>query len=112
MSESKRTLIEEAAKLGYTVTERQIDRIRHAGLLPEARLISLGRGAGMSALHAPEDTAQLIAVLQQLRKRRSFSEAAFQLWIAGYRIDNKTVRKSLFRAANVVDKAKSMAAKQ
>lgn len=90
-------LIEMAARQGYLVTPRQVERWHKAGLLPRRRQLHLPGQRGSLGVYPSGTEAQFLALCRWRSKRRKLTELGFWLWWDGYDVPLRTVRVSLER---------------
>ncbi len=95
VSDEKAALIAEAARHGFAVTGKQIDRWRLDRLLPTPGKTSAGRGRGVQRPTPEGSVAQLVRLCQLLAQDRSLHRAAFRLWIEDYAVPLDRLRTSL-----------------
>jgi hypothetical protein len=87
-SAADRALIDELSARGVTVTSRQLERWRGAGIIWTERSWT-GKGRGGSKSAYPEETAdQVVALLEALDESRSLDAAALTLFGMGRRIQH------------------------
>jgi hypothetical protein len=67
-SNADQELIEYAARRGYTVSARQLERWRQGGLIPCNVRRGLGRGRGTKAISPPGSKRAVLRVARYLRK--------------------------------------------
>ena len=98
-SADKDRLIEEAARQGFSVSAKQIDRWRADQVLPPAGKAGGGRARGVQRPAPEGSAAELVRLCQFLDDDRSLDRAAFRLWIEDYTIPLERVRTALAQLA-------------
>ena len=99
ISAEKQGLIDEAARHGFEITSKQIDRWRADRLLPAPGRSSGGRGRGVRRPSAEGTAQQLMQLCKLLSEDRSLDRAAFRLWIDDYAIPLERLRRALANLA-------------
>lgn len=78
------------------LTPRKLKRWRMERLLPQPRLISLGKRQGMRSEYPPGTAKQLLALCQHLRRfPHDLDAVRFILWYEGYSIPLNDVKQSI-----------------
>ncbi len=95
-------LIGTAARQGYLVTPRQVERWHKAGLLPRRRQLHLPGRRGSVGVYPAGTEAQFLALCRWRSKRRKLTELGFWLWWEGYDVPLRTVQTSLERVLPTV----------
>ena len=98
-SVEKQRLIDGAARHGFAVTPKQIDRWRLDRVLPQPGRAGGGRARGVRRPSPEGSGAQLVRLCQFLDEDRSLDRAAFRLWIEDYAVPLDRVRRALSRLA-------------
>lgn len=91
-------LIAQAAAVGHSVTERQIERWRYAGILPAARQRGRGKSRGALWLHPPRAATALQTFLEIRGLREPLASVAVRMWLRGIDIPFAKLRR-LFPSA-------------
>lgn len=103
--EARDELLGLAAAAGFDVSATQLARWHRAGLLPQPKQRSLGRGRGTETIYPPGTGDQLLALCEQLRRDRRLTVATWALWWAGFPVPMTAVRRVLNEAAARFDVA-------
>jgi hypothetical protein len=91
-------LVVSARDWGYTVTIRQIERWREAGIIPGALQHGRGQGQGSFWVHPPEAADRLRIFLEIRRPSELLAETAVRMWQRGCPMPASEVRKHLTKA--------------
>jgi hypothetical protein len=95
VSAEKAELIAEAARHGFTVSAKQIDRWRLDHVLPTPGKVGAGRGRGVQRPTPEGSAVQLLRLCRLLSQDRSLHRAAFRLWIEDYSVPLDRLRTAL-----------------
>lgn len=96
--EKSTDLLTLARQQGYPISSLQLVRWHRAGLLPRPQQRPLKEGRGTCSLY-PLGTGEQLLLLCSLRTReRRLSHLAWQLWLAGYRVEYGIIRAQLQQA--------------
>jgi hypothetical protein len=80
---------------GHKVSRAQLARWHRAGLLPQPRQRSLGKGHGTQSIYPPGTGTQLLALCALRARERRLRYIAWGLWWQGYAIPMRGVRMIL-----------------
>lgn len=97
-TENSAELLELAQQQGYLISAHQLVRWHRAGLLPRPQQQPLKRARGTCSLYPPGTGEQLLLLCSLHSRERRLSHLAWQLWLAGYRVDYEIIRAQLQRA--------------
>ena len=87
-----------AQQKGYALSAHQLVRWHRAGLLPRPQQYPLKSTRGTCSLYPP-GTGEQVLLLCSLREReRRLAHLAWQLWLAGYRVEDRLIRTQLQQA--------------
>jgi len=97
--EKSTELLLRAQQQGYALSAYQLVRWHRAGLLPRPGQYPLKGARGTCSLYPP-GTGEQILLLCSLRVReRRLAHLAWQIWLAGYRVEDRLIRPQLRQAA-------------
>lgn len=87
-----------ARQQGYPISALQLVRWHRAGLLPRPQQQPLKEARGTCSLYPPGTGEQLLLLCSLRTRERRFSHLAWQLWLAGYRVEYRIIRTQLQQA--------------
>ena len=90
---------------GLPTTKDQLRRWHRAGLLPQPRVVHLGRGKGTESWYPASAYAQAQAIHRALGLDRDFKAVGWQLWLWGFDVPDRYLRDVLANAAQSADEA-------
>lgn len=102
VSQADQLLIAGAARQGYGITARQIERWREQRLLPANVRRALGRGKGSASEAAPGASELVVWLAQHARPGRRPGDLALRAFGAGLAVPESTVRAAFTDAINRV----------
>jgi hypothetical protein len=79
---------------GRTITEKQVQRLLEAGLLPTPQLKGLGQSLGRKAVYPPETAALVVEASGLIRRHHSMDIAALTLFMRGRPVKERAVRRA------------------
>jgi hypothetical protein len=88
-----------ARQQGYPISAFQLVRWHRAGLLPGTRQRPLEAARGTHSLYPPGAGEQLLLLCSLRTRERRLAYLAWQVWLAGYRVDYGIIRAQLHQAA-------------
>jgi hypothetical protein len=97
-SEKGAELLTLARQQGYPISALQLARWHRAGLLPRPRQQPLKEARGTCSLYPPGTGEQLLLLCSLRASERRLSHLAWQLWLAGYRVEYGIIRTQLHQA--------------
>jgi hypothetical protein len=97
-SEKSAELLTLARQQGYPISALQLVRWHRAGLLPRPQQQLLKEARGTCSLYPPGTGEQLLLLCSLRARERRFSHLAWQLWLAGYRVEYGIIRTQLQQA--------------
>jgi hypothetical protein len=97
-SEKSTEVLTLARQQGYPISAHQLVRWHRAGLLPRPQQQPLKGVRGTCSLYPP-GTGEQVLLLCSLREReRRLAHLAWQMWLAGYRVEDRLIRTQLQQA--------------
>src|SRR4051812_45062877 len=90
-SRADRALIDGLAEQGVRVSPSQLERWRHAGLLPRVRVVREGWGGSEVPPH-PSSVVEAAAVLAQYGRGRSWEAGGIELFALGFALSESALR--------------------
>lgn len=93
--ETSQEVLTQARQRGYIISATQLVRWHRAGLLPRPRQLPLKGARGTHSLYPSGTGEQLVLLCKCRTTERRFSHLAWQLWLAGYRVDLRLIRALL-----------------
>jgi hypothetical protein len=97
-------LVHLLACTGRVVTKARLATWHRAGLIPEPRVIRLGRGKGTESVYPAITVGQAEVAFDALGVTRNFGAAAWRLWWTGYLVPEKCWRPELDAIAHMWDR--------
>lgn len=88
-----------ARRQGYPLSALQLMRWHRAGLLPRPEQRPLKGARGTCSLYPPGTGEQLLLLCSLRTRERRLARLAWQVWLAGYRVDEGIIRPQLHQAA-------------
>ena len=88
-----------ARQQGYPLSAHQLVRWHRAGLLPRPKLHPLKGARGTCSLYPPGTGEQLLLLCSLHERERRLAHLAWQVWLAGYRVEYRIIRTQLQQAA-------------
>ncbi len=98
-AETAECLLAAVTQAGLSASAAQVARWHRAGLLPQPRQRSLGRGRGTQTVYPPGTARQLVALIQLHRRYRYLDDVGWRLWWHGFHVSEPFWRGSLRNAA-------------
>jgi len=87
-----------ARQQGYPISAHQLVRWHRAGVLPRPQQRPLKEARGTCSLYPPGTGEQLLLLCSLRVNERRLSHLAWQLWLAGYRVERGMIRAQLQQA--------------
>lgn len=87
-----------ARQQGYPISAHQLVRWHRAGVLPRPQQRPLKEARGTCSLYPPGTGEQLLLLCSLRARERRLSHLAWQLWLAGYRVEYRIIRTQLQQA--------------
>ncbi len=84
-----------ARQQGYPISALQLVRWHRAGLLPRPQQQPLKEARGTCSFYPPGTGEQLLLLCSLRARERRLSHLAWQLWLAGYRVEYRIIRTQL-----------------
>ncbi len=88
-----------ARQQGYMLSPYQLVRWHRAGLLPRPQQYPLKSARGTYSLYPPGTSEQVLLLCSLRKHERRLSHLAWQMWLAGYRVEDRLIRVQLQQAA-------------
>ena len=98
-SEKSTELLTLARQQGYPISAYQLARWHRAGLLPRPKLHPLKEGRGTCSRYPPDTGEQLLLLCSLRTHERRLAHLAWQVWLAGYRVEYRIIHTQLHQAA-------------
>lgn len=96
--EKSADLLALAQQQGYALSATQLVRWHRAGLLPRPQQHPLKDARGTCSLYPPGTGEQVLLLCSLRTRERRLAHLAWQLWLAGYRVEYGVIREQLQRA--------------
>lgn len=87
-----------AQQQGYALSAHQLVRWHRAGLLPRPQQSPLKGTRGTCSLYPPGTSEQVLLLCSLHTRERRLAHLAWQMWLAGYRVDDRLIRPQLQQA--------------
>lgn len=98
-AEKSAELLTLARQQGHSISAHQLVRWHRAGLLPRPQQHPLKEARGTCSLYPPGTGEQLLLLCSLRERERRLAHLAWQMWLAGYRVENRLIRTQLQQAA-------------
>src|SRR5579871_2871656 len=90
--ETSAELLRLARQQGSPISAFQLVRWHRAGLLPRPQQQPLAAARGTRSLYPPGTGEQLLLLCSLRTRERRLAHLAWQLWLAGYHVDDRIIR--------------------
>lgn len=98
-AEKSAELLTLARQRGYAISVHQLVRWHRAGLLPRPQQQQLKEARGTCSLYPPGTGEQLLLLCSLRERERRLASLAWQMWLNGYRVEDRLIRRQLHQAA-------------
>jgi hypothetical protein len=103
-AEKNTELLALARQQGYPISAYQLVRWHRAGLLPRPQQQPLKDARGTSSLYPPGTGEQLLLLCSLRERERRLAHLAWQMWLAGYRVEDRLILPQLQQAATRISR--------
>ena len=102
--EKSADLLTLAQQQGYVLSATQLVRWHRAGLLPRPQQHPLKDARGTCSLYPPGTGEQVLLLCSLRTRERRLAHLAWQLWLAGYRVEYGIIRAQLQQATGRISR--------
>lgn len=108
-NETRDEILRVANAAGYDLTGDQLERWHRAGVIPRPRQMGLGQGAGSRSVYPAGTARHVLAALVLRPGHRALPVLGWELWLEGWKVDLRLVRRYLLSVAALHDRVLRLA---